>query len=330
MGSVMFTKSRLIALGTAALGAAALVAALVVPATTASASVSSVPKGVWNYIWKPGTPLPKIAAGEKLEAWPVYPPGAAHPATTPMVLIATTTSTGKVIMTASAAAIRGVTSNGTVNLLAEPDRCEPLSSTWTNLGQRSTVVGEAFSTTNNAQMSFTYQHDQSSSLGVGISSYATKDWSADGTESISRTSSFFENFGWQSHKNRVRYETKFRYSRERFICVAGIGESSEFYIVKAWQWAGGAVLARAGAAPKASHGNCVPQAKGSSAGLDSTTAFTFAAGFTVVAFTGEATTGYDTNTQITFAFPWGGAYLCGLRDPPGGPDPKLLFAQPKG
>jgi hypothetical protein len=248
-----------------------------------------------------------------------------------MVPIGTANAAGKVTMTASAAAIRSATTpSGVVNLLATPDRCEPEPSTFTNLGQRTTVVGETFSTTNAAQAAFTYQKTQSSTLEIGISSYATKDWSAAGTASVSRSTTLGEAMPVVSHKFRTKYLTKFDYSRERFLCVYGIGESTKFYIVKAYAWAGGAWLGRAGAAPKASHGRCVPQGKGSVASAGSTTAYQFAGGFSVIAFTGSSVTGYDTNASINFAFPWGFAYLCGLSSQPGHGDPKILFAQTNG
>jgi hypothetical protein len=316
-----------VGLGVSALSTIALVAALVVPAATASASVSTVPKGVWNYIWKPGTPLPRIAAGYELEAWPVYALGEALPDKTPMVPIASTASTGKVKLTASAATIRSVTSNGTVNLISVPQGC-PAPAT-TNLGKRATIVGAAYSTTYATQMIFTYTRSQNSSLEVGISDNPTSGFTFDGDVSKSRSSSASEGFGTQYHINRLHYETDFRYGRDHYVCATRKGFSS-FYVDSAYEWAGGVIYGRAGAAPKASHGNCVPQPKGSKFTLNATTAFQFSAGFSVPGFNGSAQTGYDTETSIEFKFPYASAYLCGLSDVPGGSDPRILFAQAKG
>jgi hypothetical protein len=318
--------SRLgIGLGTTALGVSALVAGLIVPATTASASPAN--HGFWNYIWKPGAALPKIAAGEKLVAWPVYAPGTTPPAKDPpMVPIATTTATGKIVLTASPAAIRKVTSDGTVNLLAQPQGCVVVS--FKNEGKKLTGVGEAFSTTKAAQLIFSYTRSQDSSLEVGLSASGSNDWSGDGSIGVSGGSSGTQFFGVQNHVNRDRYLTDFRYGRWHYECSSKLG-STNYYLVAAYEWGAGAGYSHP-AAPKASHGNCVHEPKGDGFSLSSTTAIQFSAGFSVLGFTGSAQTGYDTNASITIDFPFGNGWMCGLDDLPGGSHPKVLFAQAKG
>jgi hypothetical protein len=318
----MIVKSRLgIGLGTIALGVSPLVAGLIVPATTASAS--TVNHGVWNYIWRPGTALPKTAAGEKLVAWPVQAPGTTPRAVDPpMVPIGHSTTTGKVVLTASAATIRSVTSNGTVNLLAEPLGCASVA--FKNEGKKFTGVGTAFSTTKAARLQFTYSQSQSSSLEVGFSTSGTKDWSGDGTVGIDGGSSGSEFFGTQDHVNHERYNTYFRYGRYYYICSSKVGTTS-FYLVRAYEWGAGVQYVHP-RVPKYHNYNCVPQPKGTGFTKSTTSAVTFSAGFSVLGFTGTAHTGYDTNASISVSFPYGRGYVCGEDDLPGGA-PKVLIAK---
>jgi hypothetical protein len=244
-----------------------------------------------------------------------------------MVPIGTADAAGKVEVTASAATIRSVTSSGTVNLLSLPQGCP--APVFHNFGKKETVVGAGYSTTNSTQISFTYQRDQSSTLEVGISASPASGFTFDGDVGISRSGTFRETFPTVYHKARVHFLSEFDYGRNYYKCASKKGYD-DFFLDNAYAWAGGAVNGRAGAAPKGTHGRCVPQGKGSQGGASSTTAFQFSAGFSLPGFSGSALTGYDVNTSIEFTYTYGSGYLCGLDSQPGNGDPKLLFAQPNG
>jgi hypothetical protein len=320
----MKIKPRIrIGLGTIALGVIALIAGLIVPATTASAN--TVPKGVWNYIWKPGTPLPKIAAGEKLVAWPVLAPGAPIPKVAAMVPIATATATGRVVESASVATIRSVmsTSAGTVNLLAEPEGCVPPKQI--SVGKRATGVGQAYSRTTVARLQFSYTHSQGSALEVGISANGTNGWSADGTIAIGGGGSATEYFGTQNHINFERYNSWFQYVKYYNECASKEG-SDFFYSVVAREWAGGVQYYHPRHPPTYSKDNCLQMPKTTGEDLTWSSARTFSVGFSAFGFTGTSHTGYDTNGGINVTFPYGAGWLCGEYDYPGG-TPGVLIAQ---
>jgi hypothetical protein len=320
----MRIKPRLkIGIGTIGLAVIGLVAGLVVPATTASAN--TIPKGVWNYIWKPGTPLPKIAAGEKLVAWPVLAPGAPIPKVPAMVPIATANASGRVAETASAATIRSVTGTtaGTVNLLAEPQGCVPPKQI--SVGKNTTGVGQAYSRTTVARLQFSYTHGQGTALEVGISANGTNGWSVDGTVAIGGGGSATEYFGTQNHVSFDRYNSWFQYVKYYNECASKEG-SDYYYSVVAREWAAGVQYFHPRHPPKYSKDNCVQQPKGTGLNVISSSAVTFSAGFSAFGFLGSSHTGYDTNASIDVTFPYGAGWLCGEYDYPGG-TPGVLIAQ---
>jgi hypothetical protein len=322
-------KSRLkIGLGASVLGVIALVAGLVVPAATATAS--SIPKGVFDYVWKPGTPLPKLAAGEKLVAWPVYADGATPPSKDPpMVLIASANASGKVVETASAATIRKVTSTsaGTVNLVMVPEACA--LDKFVYLGEPMTAVGEDYSRTKSAQFVYAYSHGQGTALEVGISASGDVDsFSYDGTVAIGGgfTNSATQGFRPQNHIDYVRYYSEFRYGKFLWTCGSPKGGYDTFWQLASYEWAGGAGYNHHLKVPKYPQFNCVPEPQDNSLDLNYSSAYTFGGGFSLLGFTGSAHTGYDVDASMDANFPFGNGYLCGWRDAPGG-SPRLLIAQ---
>jgi hypothetical protein len=309
----------MVALGTITLGVIPLITGFIETATTASAS--PVNHGVWNYIWKPGTPLPKITAGYELVAWPVYAPGTTPPAKDPpMVTIAHATSTGKVVLTAGAATIRRVTSGGVVSLLSKPDGCAPVD--FWNEGKKETTVGATFSRIKPVKASFTYSAGQSSSLEVGYSlTGKVGSFSGDGDVSVSTDTS--ESFAPDTGVGVFRYLSEFRYGKWYYICGSRLGTSS-YYLTGAYEYASGAKTYFRGPRPSYKLYNCVYQEGNSTWKQDRTEAITFDAGFSVLGFLGSAQTGYDSSAQIKLHYIHQGD-VCGVDDVPGG-DPKEVGA----
>jgi hypothetical protein len=316
-----------------ALSLAALTASVVVPASAGASTTSSAAKtpAVWNYIWKPGTKLPKLPPNETLFAWPAQS-AMRHLKVgqrVPTVVIGHTTKAGKYVRAATSRQIASVTNSATglVNVTREPARarCEkPLYragpfTKWT-------TVGTTFSTVGPVEQTMTYGKGQSSSLSVGYSkSGKIGSFHIQGTASVSSDSKQDMPTNKKGHE---RYYTEFVYAKYKVPC--GITQTT-YYEVKAYEWAGGDKLTHPKPVPKAKF--CVvetnPGIKPLTFTKDTTTAFTFAAGFEVYGFTGEATTGYDTNASVSFTDPPGYNYhLCGAKDYPGGNHvPKVLVAK---
>lgn len=304
---------------TAALALAALTA---IPAAAASAATAHVGHPMWSYIWKPGTPLPRVGPGQKLSAWPVQSvmgkirDGQA----VPMVAIGHTTAAGKFIQTASSATVRRVTSYGRVNLLAEPDACP--APAFKNLGKKLTSVGTTFSLIRPVTASFQYSQGQSSSLEVGLS-YSGKNGSFSGDGDISVSKEKSEGFAPDTGRGDDRYETEFRYGKYHFDCETRFGQV-DYYLVQAYEWAAGATTAHPKRTPAFKKYNCVYQEGDSTFSEDSSTAITFSAGFSIVGFTGSAQTGYDNSAQMDLHFIHQGD-VCGTNDVPGG-TPRVVGA----
>jgi hypothetical protein len=319
-----------------ALGASALAASAIVPAVTASASTAN--HGIWNYSWKPGTALPKIGAGEKLVAWPVPAVLATIKVDqmVPMVTIGRTSAQGAFTDTASSTAVRSVTADGVVNLMAEPDICtEPQYVK--NLGKKWTTIGTAFSLIRSASLHFVYTRSQETTLEVGESASGTSGvgWSADGTISISGGSSSANDFGTQKGVYHERYYTEFRYGKFKVSCgPSGHGtprapeKIEHYYEIRAIEYAAG-VRYQHPKVPKFKGYNCVTYQPNPPSGngltVNYSSAITFSSGFSVYGFTGSAHTGYDTNASITVWF-YDGGRLCGTNDVPGG-TPKVLIGE---
>lgn len=217
--------------------ALALAALAIVPAANAGAATQTE-HPVWNYVWKPGTALPKIGPNKVLDAWPVQSVmgtlKVGH--AVPMVTMGHTTAKGTFVRTASRAAVRKVTNYGVVDLLADPDSCdEPQLNK--NLGKKWTTIGTSFSLIRPVTQLFTYSRDQSSSLEVGLSSIGPDgSWSGDGTESISDGSNGSQSFP-KYHRGSERYATYFRYGRFVQIC-GGRFSSATYWYIMADEWGG--------------------------------------------------------------------------------------------
>jgi len=182
-----------------------------------------------------------------------------------------------------------------------------------------TIVGGTYSITKYSTESFRYSVHQSSSLGAGLSASGKPgSFSQNGTTGVSASSS--ESYRPRGGNVSVLYETQFINAEWALSC----GHGFISYQTKPVEFAGGArsVSTRA---PKAKY--CVYQEAGSTFTKDSTSAYSFSAGFSipVLNLTLSAQTGYDSGASVSYHFTRAG-HLCGTNAYPG-QTPKRLLAR---
>jgi len=306
---------------TAALGLTVLA---IFPAASAGASAQARPS-LWNYVWTPGTALPKIGANEVLDAWPVQSVlGKLKVAqSVPLTKIGYTTPKGVFVRAASAAAIRNVTAaGGLVNLQAAPQTCGAPQLVQ-KLGLRWVAVATTFSLISYVTQDFDYSEGQSSTLEVGESaSGKSGSLSEDGSVSVSSTAD--QGFP-ATNRGNERYLTEFAFGKYKVKCAPGghvtPAEIVHYYEVKPYEWAGGDSMQHPKTAPRATY--CVVERANSKHSVTftkhSTKAISFSAGFSILGFSGFAQTGYDTNAKVSFT--WAkktSGHLCGTADYPAG------------
>jgi len=182
-----------------------------------------------------------------------------------------------------------------------------------------TVVAGTYSTTGHTRESFSYSQGQSSNLGVGQSSSGKKGtFTTAGTASSSASSG--EDFLPHGGHSSVRYQTKFIHSEFGLTCGSGIIT----YQTKPTDFAGGAKSVKT-VAPRATF--CVFQQHGSTFRKNTTSAFTFSAGFEipVIGLSLSAQTGYDSAGEVSYHF-FRAGNLCGSNGYPG-QIPKRIVAK---
>ena len=181
------------------------------------------------------------------------------------------------------------------------------------------MVAGTYSTTGHTREFFSSSQGQSSNLGVGQSSSGDRGtFTGAGTASFSASSG--EDFRPHGGHASVLYGTQFVHSEFGFSCSHGFSE----YQTKPTDYAGGARSVKS-KAPSARF--CVFQQRGSTFRKNTTSAFTFSAGYTipVINVTLSAQTGYDSQGELTYSFSRAGQ-LCGTNALPG-QTPKRLVAK---
>jgi hypothetical protein len=287
------------------------------PATPAAAIANraTIP---FDYIWRPGTPLPKLQPDQMVVAWPTQTAMAKlkNGQSFRMTAIGHATADGRYIMTASQPVIASVTNrtSGLVNLTVTPLWCGLTGKLVKRLGTQWGAVGTTFSQTRPVTQAFDYDQGQSSSLGVGISTTGKPgSLTADGTTSVSTTSD--QSFPANDGIGNERYYTQFAFGKFKLPCTHGETE----YQVKPYEWAGGDWTAHPKSAPRARY--CVVERANRRHSVtftkSTTTAVTFSSGFTFYGFTGTVQTGYDTSAKVRFTWaPDTAGHLRGTADYP--------------
>jgi hypothetical protein len=192
-----------------------------------------------------------------------------------------------------------------------------------NLGAKNVVVGATYSKAANITTKFSYNVDQSSSLGVGMSaSTAFANFSESGTYGISSTAGedFAPFHGVGSHS----HQTQFRYGLYRWRCAAPhAGSYWANYQTQPFDYAGGA--RSPGANPNFRATFCQLQETNSTFHLSRTAAYTFSGGVSISSVIGinlSAQTGYDQGASLSYTVTRGPArWLCGKNNNPGGANP---------
>ncbi len=275
----------------------------------ASASATTSPHRLWAYsfIWKPGTPLPRVPAGYKLVAWPPQQIlGKLKPGQTVPVRTVNPSSPNSV-----RAASAMTNPAGLVNMERTPADCgQP--NFLNGLGSRPTTVIQSYSTIKGAKQSPKYGDNQSSSLEVGESvsgSYAT--FTNGGGWSISDGDT--QGFKPQKGVSNNHFQTYFSQGEYYVLCHY----SDSYYETKAYKWDAGTNYVHPKTAPGVKRINCTPEHPGDYYVKHTTKASTISAGFTIpiVGFSGTAQTGYDVSASIRFDFTQN-AHLCGKNNTP--------------
>ncbi|HXS61473.1 MAG TPA: hypothetical protein VN767_01270 [Streptosporangiaceae bacterium] len=166
----------------------------------------------------------------------------------------------------------------------------------------------------NEHQQFTYDHGQSSSLGIA---YAQDDWSEDGHKSMSSNSKV--PFARKGSRASWDYKTQFKYG---LYDTGPCGELTEVY-----SYFGGSESLKV-ASVKATH--CTRYQAHTSPSFSTSKAGTFGLGIPVppLGITLSAQTGWDSDGFITYYMGSHGHDLCGENDGPGGNPGKIVMGRP--
>lgn len=291
---------------------AAALGLFLIPGAASASSTQPLPTFV---VWQPGTPLPAVPAGYHIQAWPSQRAlaGISPGQEVPTTMVDTSGATAS--LTSALQADTNYAGLVNLEIAPGPDACA--EKFLKNVGSESTNVLQSYSTISRTSQSFTYGNDQSSSLGVGVStSNESSGFSASGTASVSTNGA--QGFPTQSGKSYNHWETYFEVGEWVEACSTG-GE----YIIKPYQWNAGTKIVHPSGAPAATH--CVPEDNGSNFSQAKTKATTFSVGFNVLGFNGQAQTGYSATAEINFKYTEN-AQLCGTVNDPGATGPGVLVA----
>ncbi len=203
---------------------------------------------------------------------------------------------------------------------ASPYLCIPQETLVKTWNPAPGVVGTSYSRYAGIKQWFTYGSNQSSSIGVGLSSSGdVGSFTFNGSASYSSGTS--QTWGSHSSPYSVKYRTDFVPAEYSVSCGGG-------YLAKPKEWAGGATVDTNTSPPNATY--CVWYDQNTTFTKQDTTAFTFSAGFTTggLGFTGSAQTGFDTNAELHYDMVNAGMNLCGTDNYPAGssPGPKRIVA----
>jgi hypothetical protein len=221
------------------------------------------------------------------------------------------------------ATIPMATGTRTANL-ALPDDSPPVNCPMVyskSMGHHLTRVGQTYIPhTNHATAKFVYVKSQSSSLGVG-----------DSPSGKFGTYSFGGTMGWSTTitqpypANRAYaswwYYTQFHYAKYAVVCDGHLSG----WQVQVNGYFGGAARGKPTWFPKTPAGYCAHYIAGSGPTIDNSAAWTWSAGATLpkIGFNVQATTGYDTDSEITFGLT-AGRWICGQKGPPGAVPKQLV------
>jgi hypothetical protein len=308
-------RARRSAAALLATGSLVLAGGWLLPSSAALATAAHRPYFV---IWKPGTALPAVPSGFKLEAWPS---GQA------MRHIKVGQRLAMTSITAASARRANVyrrleNTAGLVNLMLVPDGrdgpldCIPLPAVLqSKVGSEPTNVMQSYSTNSSVTQTFTYGNGQSSDVGVGYStSGAQGTFTASGGWSVSTTDS--QSFDPQTGRSYNHWETYFEVG---LFYVGNTCPGWGAYEVFPYQWNAGTKYVHPSGPPGTPY--CTPEHPGDGFTQSTTSAATFTVGYNTpadVGFSGTAQTGWDTTAEISFAYSrtGQGGQLCGLNNTP--------------
>ena len=262
---------------------------------------------IYFVIWKPGTPLPKIASGYQLVAWP---PQQVLDKLRPGQAVTVTT------VTRHNADTLAVNPAGLVNLEAESGKGGPVCRAAVfkkDLGSRPATVMQSYSYINTTQ-TFTYGEGQSTDFGVEISVTGPDGkFSGGGHTSVSTDDS--QGFTPQNGPSNNYFQTYFEIGKYRQLCTnPSTGKSYYNWLIEPYQWNAGTKYDHPRYVPPATH--CTPEhKKGDNFTKHTTTAKTIKAGYSIGAISGTAETGYSKTAEIKFVFHEPGV-LCGHDNTP--------------
>ena len=180
--------------------------------------------------------------------------------------------------------------------------------------QRIGVVGEVYAGPNSTA-DFQYVNGSSSNLGVGFSATGLSGtFSASGTAAMSSTGTI--DYPTQAANRITVFQTTFGYHKIHRQVSGKAGCVDQGYVVRPYQWQGGASTYTTAAAPTVTMTNCSAIRAGVTITKDTARAITFSNGLEISGVIGidlSTQTGFNTSTRIRHMF-FSAGLLCGTND----------------